>query len=193
VTDYFVPLFMMLELVARRAHEFDVIHAHLDYFGYPMLLRLATPSLTTLHGRLDLPELRLSTACTTTCGSVHFEFAALPAAAAELRRDGTPRAAEGPARERARHGRIPRIFGAHFAGKSSRCRHQNCARAGMPLKIAAKVDKVDIEYYKTTVQPLLAHGGVEFVGEIGEHQKSEFLGNATALLFRSRGASRSDW
>src|SRR3984957_2489638 len=57
VTDHFVPLFMQLEMVARRAHEFDVIHAHLDYFGYPMLLRLPIPSLTTLHGRLDLPEL----------------------------------------------------------------------------------------------------------------------------------------
>ena len=57
VRDPFVPMFMQLETVARRAHEFDVIHCHLDYFGYPLLRRLGTPSVTTLHGRLDLPEL----------------------------------------------------------------------------------------------------------------------------------------
>src|SRR6202167_6741087 len=57
VKDHFVPMFMQLETVARRAHEFDVIHCHLDYFGYPLLRRLATPSITTLLGRLDLPEL----------------------------------------------------------------------------------------------------------------------------------------
>src|SRR5271156_570132 len=57
VKDPFAPLFMQLETVARRAHEFDVIHAHLDYFGYPLLRRLGVPSVTTLHGRLDLPEL----------------------------------------------------------------------------------------------------------------------------------------
>jgi glycosyltransferase involved in cell wall biosynthesis len=57
------------------------------------------------------------------------------------------------------------------------------ARAGMPLKIAAKVDRVDAEYFKTTIEPLLSLGQVEFIGEIGEHQKSEFLGNAAGLLF----------
>jgi glycosyltransferase involved in cell wall biosynthesis len=57
VKDYFAPLFMELETVARRAQEFDMIHAHLDYFGYPLLRRLGVPSVTTLHGRLDLPEL----------------------------------------------------------------------------------------------------------------------------------------
>jgi glycosyltransferase involved in cell wall biosynthesis len=53
----------------------------------------------------------------------------------------------------------------------------------MPLKIAAKVDRVDAEYFKTTIEPLLSHGQVEFIGEIGEHQKSDFLGNAAGLLF----------
>ena len=57
VRDPFAPMFMQLETVARRAHEFDVIHSHLDYFGYPLLRRLGTPSVTTLHGRLDLREL----------------------------------------------------------------------------------------------------------------------------------------
>ncbi len=57
VKDYLAPVFMQLEIVARRAHEFDVIHAHLDYFGYPLLRSLGVPSVTTLHGRLDMPEL----------------------------------------------------------------------------------------------------------------------------------------
>jgi glycosyltransferase involved in cell wall biosynthesis len=57
VKDYFAPVFMELETVARRAHEFDVIHSHLDYFGYPLLRLLNIASVTTLHGRLDLPEL----------------------------------------------------------------------------------------------------------------------------------------
>src|SRR5258708_3605971 len=57
VKDYFAPVFMELEMVARRAHEFDVIHAHLDYFGYPLLRRLHVPSVTTLHRRPTLPEL----------------------------------------------------------------------------------------------------------------------------------------
>src|SRR5579863_3568402 len=57
VKDHFAPMFMQLETVAQRAHQFDVIHCHLDYFGFPLLRRLSTPSVTTLHGRLDLPEL----------------------------------------------------------------------------------------------------------------------------------------
>jgi len=58
IKDFYAPTFMELETVARRAHEFDVIHAHLDYFGYPLLRRLDVASVTTLHGRLDLPELQ---------------------------------------------------------------------------------------------------------------------------------------
>src|ERR1700724_2585467 len=57
IKDFLAPVFMELEMVARRAHEFDVIHSHLDYFGYPLLRLLDVPSVTTLHGRLDLPEL----------------------------------------------------------------------------------------------------------------------------------------
>src|SRR6202051_4052716 len=57
VKDFFAPVFMELEMVARRAHEFDVIHSHLDYFGYPLLRLLNAPSVTTLHCRLDMPEL----------------------------------------------------------------------------------------------------------------------------------------
>jgi glycosyltransferase involved in cell wall biosynthesis len=57
VRDHIAPLFMLMEVMARRSHEFDVIHSHLDYFGYPLLTRLGVPSVTTLHGRLDMPEL----------------------------------------------------------------------------------------------------------------------------------------
>ena len=79
VKDQFVPLFMQLETVARRAHEFDVIHAHIDYFGYPLLQRLGVPSVTTLHGRLDLPELPSPLrVLSRRSRGIHLELAARP-------------------------------------------------------------------------------------------------------------------
>jgi glycosyltransferase involved in cell wall biosynthesis len=184
VTDYFVPLFMMLELVARRAHEFDVIHAHLDYFGYPMLLRLPTPSLTTLHGRLDLPELPAlygvydDVPVVSISNSQRFPLPQ-PNYVATIHH-GLPKdlLAKGPGT-----GGYLGFLGRISPEKAPDAAVRIAAKAGMPLKIAAKVDKVDIAYYKTTIEPLLSQGDVEFVGEIGEHQKSEFLGNAAALLF----------
>jgi glycosyltransferase involved in cell wall biosynthesis len=184
VTDYFVPLFMMLELVARRAHEFDVIHAHLDYFGYPMLLRLPTPSLTTLHGRLDLPELP----------ALYGVYDDMPVVSiSNSQRFPLPQ----PNYVATVHHGLPKdlltkgsgtggylaFLGRISPEKAPDAAIRIAAKAGMPLKIAAKVDKVDVEYFKTTIEPLLSQGGVEFVGEIAEHQKSEFLGNAAALLF----------
>ncbi|MEA3108305.1 MAG: hypothetical protein QOI88_2910 [Gammaproteobacteria bacterium] len=184
VTDYFVPLFMQLEMVARRAHEFDVIHAHLDYFGYPMLLRLATPSLTTLHGRLDLPELPALYGVYDEMPVVSIsnsQRGPLPQpnyVATVLH--GLPKdlLAKGPGT-----GGYLGFLGRISPEKAPDAAVRIAAKAGMPLKIAAKVDKVDQEYYRTTIEPLLSRGDVEFVGEIGEHQKSEFLGNAAALLF----------
>jgi glycosyltransferase involved in cell wall biosynthesis len=184
VKDQFVPMCMQLETVARRAHEFDVIHAHIDYFGYPLLRRLGVPSLTTLHGRLDLPELP----------SLYGFFGDVPVVSiSESQRGPLPQAnyvATVP------HG-LPQDLLAKGAGrggylaflgrispeKAADAAIRIAAQAGMPLKIAAKVDRVDQEYFKTTIEPLLALGDVEFIGEIREDQKSEFLGNAAALLF----------
>jgi glycosyltransferase involved in cell wall biosynthesis len=183
IHDYFAPLFMQLETVARRAHEFDIIHCHLDYFAYPMLRLLGIPSLTTLHGRLDLPELphlyRLfpETAVVSISDS---QREPLPQAnyVATIHH-GLPQHSldKGPG------GKYLAFLGRISPEKAPDAAIRIAARAGLPLKSAAKVDKVDREYFKTKIEPLLAGADVEFIGEIGEHQKSEFLGNASALLF----------
>jgi glycosyltransferase involved in cell wall biosynthesis len=184
VKDPFVPLCMQLETVARHAREFDVIHAHIDYFAYPLLRRLGVPTLTTLHGRLDLPELP----------TLYRFFEDVPVISiSDSQRGPLPQAnylATVP------HG-VPQDLLAKGAGrggylaflgrispeKAADAAIRIAAQAGMPLKIAAKVDRVDQEYFKTKIKPLLGVGDVEFIGEIREDQKSEFLGNAAALLF----------
>ncbi|MDP9011699.1 MAG: glycosyltransferase family 4 protein [Pseudomonadota bacterium] len=184
VKDYFAPVFMELEMVARRAHEFDVIHAHLDYFGYPLLRRLGVPSVTTLHGRLDLPELAPLYGLYGDMPVVSIsnsQRAPLPQAnyvATVLH--GLPQdlLQQGPGT-----GGYLAFLGRISPEKAPDAAIRIAAQARMPIKMAAKVDRVDEEYYKTTVEPLLPQGDIEFVGEIGEHQKGGFLGNAAALLF----------
>jgi glycosyltransferase involved in cell wall biosynthesis len=184
VKDYFAPVFMELETVARRAHEFDVIHSHLDYFGYPLLRRLGVPSITTLHGRLDLPELP----------PLYDLYGDIPVVSiSDSQRGPLPQAnyvatilhglpqdllEKGPGT-----GGYLAFLGRISPEKAPDAAIRIAAKAGMPIKMAAKVDRVDEDYYKSTVQPLLSQGHIEFVGEIGEHQKSEFLGNAAALVF----------
>jgi glycosyltransferase involved in cell wall biosynthesis len=183
IHDYFAPLFMQLETVARRAREFDIIHCHLDYFAYPMLRLLGIPSVTTLHGRLDLPELP----------HLYKMFPDTPVVSiSDSQREPLPEAnyvatihhgLPQHSLEKGPGGKYLAFLGRISPEKAPDAAIRIAARAGMPLKIAAKVDKVDQEYFKTKIEPLLAGADVEFIGEIGEHQKSEFLGNATALLF----------
>src|ERR1700677_4615486 len=184
VLDQFVPAFMQLETVARRAHEFDVIHSHIDYFGFPLLQRLGTASLTTLHGRLDLPELP----------SLYRLFGDVPVVSiSNSQRVPLPQAnyvatvlhglpqnllAKGSGR-----GGYLAFLGRISPEKAPDAAIRIAAKAGMKLKIAAKVDRVDEQYFKTTIEPLLSHGNVEFIGEIREDQKQQFLGDAAALLF----------
>ena len=183
VHDVFAPLFMQLETVARRAHEFDIIHCHLDYFAFPTLRLLGVPSITTLHGRLDLPEL----------GPLYRLYHDIPVVSiSDSQREPLPEAnyaatihhglpqkslAQGPG------GGYLAFLGRISPEKAPDAAIRIATRAGMPLKIAAKVDRVDREYFQTKIEPLLARADVEFIGEIGEHQKAEFLGNAAALLF----------
>src|SRR5580704_17901361 len=184
VKDHFVPLFMQLETVARRAQEFDVIHSHLDYFGYPLLQRLGVPSLTTLHGRLDLPELP----------ALYKFFRDVPVVSiSNSQRAPLPQAnyvatvlhglPQHSLAKGAGQGGYLAFLGRISPEKAPDAAIRIAAQAGMPLKIAAKVDRVDEEYFKTTIEPLLSQDHVEFIGEIGEHQKGEFLGNAAGLLF----------
>jgi len=184
VKDYYAPVFMELETVARRAHEFDVIHAHLDYFGFPLLRRLGVPAVTTLHGRLDMPELP----------ALYGLYGDIPVVSiSDSQRVPLPQAnyvatvlhglpknllAKGPGT-----GGYLAFLGRISPEKAPDAAIRIAAKAGMKIKMAAKVDKVDEEYFKTTVEPLLPLGDIEFIGEIGEHQKGEFLGNAAALVF----------
>src|SRR5438876_4437894 len=184
IRDHIAPLIAMLETVAQRAGEFDVIHLHCDYLGYSALRRGGVPFLATLHGRLDLPELR----------PLYSVFSEVPVVSiSNAQRAPLPEAryiATVP------HGLPERLLlpgdgaGGYlaFLGRISPEKAPDrairiAAAAGMRLKIAAKVDRVDREYFKEEIEPLLAQPHVEFIGEIAEHQKAEFLGNAVGLVF----------
>jgi glycosyltransferase involved in cell wall biosynthesis len=184
IKDHFAPMFLQLETVARRAHQFDVIHCHLDYFGFPLLRRLGTPSVTTLHGRLDLPELpplyrlygdmpvvSISDSQREPLPEANFVATVLHGLPENLLRRGEGR------------GGYLAFLGRISPEKAPDAAIRIAQRAGIPLKIAAKVDRVDQEYFKTVVEPLLGQGNVEFIGEIREDQKQAFLGNAAGLIF----------
>ena len=184
VVDYFAPVFMQMETVARRAHEFDVIHSHIDYFGYPLLQRLGVPSVTTLHGRLDLAELK----------PLYGMFNDVPVVSiSDSQREPLPQAnyvatihhglPQNLLAKGSGSGGYLAFLGRISPEKAPDAAIRIAAAAGMPLKIAAKVDRVDQEYFNTTIEPLLAQPHVEFIGEISEHQKSEFLGQAAGLIF----------
>jgi glycosyltransferase involved in cell wall biosynthesis len=155
----------------------------LDYFAYPVLRLLGVPSVTTLHGRLDLPELpplyKLYSA-TPVISISDSQRQPLPQANfVSTIHHGLPQhlLGKGPG------GDYLAFLGRISPEKAPDAAIRIAARSGLPLKIAAKVDKVDREYFKTKIEPLLATADVEFVGEIDEHRKNEFLGHAAALLF----------
>ena len=184
VRDSVAPLLAMLERVAQRARDFDVVHLHCDYLGYPVLRRAGVPFLATLHGRLDLPELR----------SLYRVFSDVPVVSiSDSQRGPLPEAGFVAT---VYHGLPEQLLlpgngsGGYlaFLGRISPEKAPDrairiAAQAGMQLKIAAKIDRVDRDYFKAEIEPLLAQPHVEFIGEIGEHEKAEFLGNAAGLLF----------
>lgn len=174
----------MLEMVLQESSDFDVIHFHLDYLHFSMSRRQATPSLTTMHGRLDLPELQ----------PLFRDFVDLPFVSIS----NSQRAPIAWANWIAtiHHGLPERHYtprldpGGYlaFLGRVSPEKRLDRAiemaiRAGVPLRIAAKVDRADQEYFDTKIRGMLDHPLIEFVGEIGEEQKCAFLAGATALLF----------
>lgn len=175
---------VMLEQVASRAADFDVIHYHVDYLHFPLSRRLRTPQLTTLHGRLDLPDLL----------PLYEEFPEMPVVSiSDSQREplcmanwvrtihhGLPKDLytfrEQPGRYLAFLGRISPEKRVDRAIRIAE-------RLGIPLKIAAKVDKVDRAYFTEVIEPLLDLPDIEYIGEVGEVEKDELLGNAYALLF----------
>src|SRR5437899_2074962 len=184
IRDHVAPLIAMLETVAQRAGEFDVIHLHCDYLGYSVLRRTGVPFLATLHGRLDLPELK----------QLYRVFNDVPVVSiSDAQRGPLP---EARYIATVQHGLPEQLLmpgtgaGGYlaFLGRISPEKAPDravriAAQAGMRLRIAAKVDRVDDEYFKEKIEPLVAQPHVEFIGEIAEHQKAEFLGNAAGLLF----------
>jgi glycosyltransferase involved in cell wall biosynthesis len=182
--DYIAPLIVMLERLAMRPREFDVVHLHCDYLAYPILSRAGVPFLATLHGRLDLPELK----------PLYTVFSEVPVVSiSDAQREPLP---EARYIATVQHGVPEQLLspgdgaGGYlaFLGRISPEKAPDsairiAAQAGMKLKIAAKIDRVDREYFTSEIEPLLAQPHVEFIGEIAEHQKSEFLGNAAGLLF----------
>ena len=176
--------FVMMEQVAAWEHDFDVIHFHTDYLHFPIARRLGVPHLTTLHGRLDIREL----------GPIYDEFNDMPVVSiSDSQRKPLPQARwlstvyHGVPSGLLHFNPRPEGYFA-FVGRISPEKRVDRAieiakALEVPLKIAAKVDKVDREYFEKDIAPLLDDPLIEFVGEIGEAEKSDFMGGARALLF----------
>ncbi|HET6574664.1 MAG TPA: glycosyltransferase family 4 protein [Fimbriiglobus sp.] len=181
--DRLAPHFVMLEKVFRQAHRFDVIHFHIDYLHYPLSRRQPVPNVTTLHGRLDLPELP----------ALYDEYRdAAVVSISDAQRRPLPRAnwqatvhhgLPDAYRCRERPGDYLAFLGRISPEKRVDRAVEIARRVGMKLKVAAKVDEVDRDYFRATIEPLFRDPLVEYVGEIGDRDKDEFLGNAHALLF----------
>jgi len=176
--------FVQMEQVLRHKDEFDLIHFHVDYLHYPLSRRERYIHVTTLHGRLDIPDL-------VPLYNVYREMPVV--SISDSQRDPLPHlnwqgtVHHGLPIDSYKFYRKPGEYLA-FLGRTSPEKGLDRAieiagGAGMPLKIAAKIDKADQEYFETVIQPLLGRADVEFIGEIGYPEKNEFLGKAAALLF----------
>ncbi len=173
----------MIEQVFRRASQFDIMHFHLDYYAFSLMSRQATPFVTTLHGRLDLPE-------------HHPVFATFPSvplvSISNAQRRPIPTAnwvatVHHGLPENLLRPQPARPSYLAFLGRISPEKRVDAAiriaqRCGLPLKIAAKVDRADADYFNEVIRPLLEAPGVEFIGEIGDDRKKVFLSGAIALL-----------
>lgn len=176
---------LQLAQVAREAADYDLVHFHTDPLHYPLWRHMATPQLTTLHGRLDLPALR----------SLYEEFRDIDVVSISDNQ-------RGPLRHLARwagtiHNGIPadaypfvptRGNYLAFLGRISPDKGPETAmdiaiRAGIPLQMVAKTDAVDREYFEARIRHRLNHPLIDFVGEMDEQRKAAFLGGALALLF----------
>jgi glycosyltransferase involved in cell wall biosynthesis len=184
VRDSFAPHILMLERVIASADEFDVIHFHISQFHFPSARRLPVAHVTTLHGRLDIPELY----------PLFAEFDDIPVVSiSDAQRGPVPDAGwvatipHGLPLDLLRFHPRPGEYLA-FVGRISPEKRVDRAIAiargvGQRLRVAAKVDPADQEYFDREIRHLLDDPLVDYIGEIDESQKNEFLGNASALLF----------
>jgi glycosyltransferase involved in cell wall biosynthesis len=185
VRDHLPYHIMMLEQLRRCACEFDVIHFHIDLLQYPLMAEFTGKALTTLHGRLDLPDLRPfylmfgDLPIVTISDSQQAQLP--PMGCAETIYHGLPRDLLSLNQGR---GDYLAFLGRISPEKGPDCAIEIALRSGMPLKIAAKVDAWDKAYWEDVIRPIVeANREVEFIGEISEKEKADFLGNAAALLF----------
>jgi glycosyltransferase involved in cell wall biosynthesis len=181
-----IPYYMlMLDRVRELAEEFDILHFHIDQFHFPLFRRMADRTVTTLHGRQDCPDLK----------PLYLGFSEMPLVS--VSNDQRQPIANANFVATVHHGiptdlhepiYNPRGGYVAFLGRISPEKRPDRAiriarTLGIPLKIAAKVDKVDEAYFREQIAPLLSDPGAEFIGEIDERSKAEFLGEALALLF----------
>lgn len=185
IGDHTASNLVMLDVVRQRADEFDIIHCHIDLLQYPLFKDMAHKVVSTMHGRLDVLDFQ----------PVYRAYPHMPLISISNRqRDPMPPGVNWLAT--VYHGLPPHVCpykadgGDYlaFLGRISPEKRPDRAieiaiRSGVRLKIAAKVDRADREYFEEKIEPLLDHPLIEFVGEINETQKCDFLGNALALLF----------
>jgi glycosyltransferase involved in cell wall biosynthesis len=175
----------MLSDVYENADQFDIIHNHIDFWTFPFAnLCKTTPTLSTMHGRLDMDDFK----------PIYARYPSLPLVSiSDNQREPLPfmnwvdTVYHGLPRDLLSYSQGPGKYLA-FLGRISPEKRPDIAidvalKAGIPLKIAAKVDAYDREYFEQVIKPRLGQPGVEYIGEINESQKNEFLGNAIALLF----------
>jgi glycosyltransferase involved in cell wall biosynthesis len=176
---------IMLDKVRERAEEFDILHFHVDYLHFPLFRSERGRTLTTLHGRQDLadhmpfyrrfsdmPLVSISNAQRAPLPGVNFVGTVY---------HGLPVGLHTPNLDR--HGGYLAFLGRISPEKRPDRAIAIARAAGLPLKIAAKVDKADDAYFRDVIAPMLDGGGVEFIGEINDNAKGEFLGQAAGLLF----------
>ena len=175
---------LMVEEVFSQAEDFDLIHFHIDYLPFSQSRRASVPCVNTLHGRLDIPDLV----------PLYREFRDVPVISiSDSQRKPLPWVNW---LATVHHGMPPSLLPFHenggeylaFLGRVSPEKGLHRAievaiRSGRKLRIAAKIDRVDQDYFDTKIKPSLQHPLIEFIGEIGNSDKAEFLGNAAALLF----------
>ena len=182
--DPFVHHFNMMEMVEKEARSFDIIHSHIDYLYFPIMRRSENTYLTTLHGRLDIPELdplfreykdiplvsisnsqRKPFPYSNWMGTV---FYGLPLDLYNFNKKG---------------GDYLVFVGRISPEKRIDRAIEIAKKAGIQIKIAAKVDKVDNDYFELKIKKLLDHPLVDFIGEVGEKEKEELLGNALGFIY----------
>jgi glycosyltransferase involved in cell wall biosynthesis len=181
-----IPYYMlMLDRVQDAAKDFDILHFHIDQFHFPLFKSMANRTVTTLHGRQDIPDLK----------PLYLGFSNMPLVSiSDAQRQPVPKANFVAT---VLHGIPTDLFAPTFSPRGGYIaflgrispekrpdRAIRIARAlGIPLKIAAKVDRADEAYFREQIEPMLQAPGVEFIGEINEREKAKFLGEARALLF----------